>query len=345
MLLPLYALLAYLILVVYASLHPFSGWRDLGLSAFAFLDAGWPRYWTKFDLFINVLVYFPLGFLLAQTLRRWLGVGLSVLLSSLLAAALSFCLEALQTWLPSRVPSNLDLACNIVGAGLGSLLMLPYGARFFSRLAAVQHLLLSSARHAEFGLVLLALWLLTQLSPENVLFSTGDVRYLLGLTPAVSYAASSFFLIETCIIVCNTLAIGLILRLFLTEWINPYKALLSFFTLALLIRTLATATLVATHDALAWLTPGARYGLLMGAVLLGLLLLLPSAVQLAVAGLALMAGTVLVNLSAPNPYSLLALASWRQGHFLNFNGLTRLVASIWPFFALLYLMIFGRTSS
>ena len=51
---------------------------------------------------------------------------------------------------------------------------------------------------------------------------------------------------------------------------------------------------------------------------------------------------MLVNLAPPNPYSLAALALWRQGHFLNFNGLTRLTASLWPFLALPYLTVLGR---
>ena len=63
---PLYLALAYAGLIVYASLHPFYGWRDLGVSPFAFLDAAWPRYWTVFDLVTNVIAYLPLGFLLTQ---------------------------------------------------------------------------------------------------------------------------------------------------------------------------------------------------------------------------------------------------------------------------------------
>ena len=58
--------------------------------------------------------------------------------------------------------------------------------------------------------------------------------------------------------------------------------------------------------------------------------------------MALMAGTVLVNLVPFNPYSAAALAIWRQGHFLNFNGLTRMAASFWPFLALPYLILLGR---
>ena len=62
--------------------------------------------------------------------------------------------------------------------------------------------------------------------------------------------------------------------------------------------------------------------------------------EVAVAAVA--AGAVLVNLAPANPYSIAALATWRQGHFLNFNGLTRLTASLWPFLTLPYLMLLGR---
>lgn len=51
----------------------------------------------------------------------------------------------------------------------------------------------------------------------------------------------------------------------------------------------------------------------------------------------LMTATVLVNLAPSNPYLAASLTVWQQGHFLNFNGLTRLVSSAWPFAALGYL--------
>lgn len=72
------------------------------------------------------------------------------------------------------------------------------------------------------------------------------------------------------------------------------------------------------------------------------MLVLPAALRVALAGLLLMAATVLVNLAPLNPYSAAALATWRQGHFLNFNGLTRLIASFWPFVALPYLTVLAR---
>lgn len=71
-----------------------------------------PRYWTAFDLATNVLAYLPFGFLGAAILRQRLGP----LAAWLLAVALGFGLELTQNYLPNRVPSSLDLACNAGGA-------------------------------------------------------------------------------------------------------------------------------------------------------------------------------------------------------------------------------------
>ena len=54
-------LLFYGLLVVYASWYPLSGWRDNGLAPWAFLAEHMPRYWTAFDLAVNVAGYVPLG--------------------------------------------------------------------------------------------------------------------------------------------------------------------------------------------------------------------------------------------------------------------------------------------
>ena len=339
--LPLYLALAYVVLIVYASLYPFK-WRDSGLSPLAYLDAAWPRYWTGFDLGINIVAYVPLGFLLALTLRQVMSRWPAALLGLLLGALLSFCLECLQTWLPARVPSNVDLACNTLGTALGAMVAAYAGKRIFRRIVQLQNEVLAPVPYAEFGVVLLGTWLLTQLSPETVLFGAGDLRSILGLTPAVPYAAPSFFVLETGVITCNSLAIGLFARTLLNDHHMPYRTLAMFILLGLSIRTLGAAVLVTPQDALSWLTPGARLGLLIGGLLLWLMLLLPATLRIAVAGAALMAGTTLVNLTPSNPYSEAALAAWRQGHFLNFNGLTRWMASLWPFVTLPYLIALGR---
>ena len=60
---------AFTALVLYASLDPFTGWRDSGAPLFAWLTAAWPRYYTGFDLAVNVIAYLPLGFLWCTTLQ------------------------------------------------------------------------------------------------------------------------------------------------------------------------------------------------------------------------------------------------------------------------------------
>ena len=337
-----YLTIFYCALIIYASLHPFSGWQAPGLSPFVFLEAGWPRYWTTFDLSTNVVAYLPLGFFLTQSIGRHPGRPVVSLIAILLGATLSFSIESIQSFLPSRVPSNVDWVCNSIGAAVGAILSLWFGKRFFAFIARAQENFLAPIPHVEYGQILTGLWLMTQLSPETVLFGAGDLRQLFSITQAVPYAAHSFFAIETGIIICYTIAIGLMMRTILAVNGPVFLALPWFFFLALLIRTLAATVLIGPQNALAWLTTGAGLGLLVGGMLLSLLLLLPAQLRIALAGLSLMAGAVLVNIAPFNPYSTAALAAWRQGHFLNFNGLTRLAASFWPFLALPYLILLGR---
>ena len=306
-----YLALAWCGLVVYGSLHPFSGWRDTGVSPFAFLEGGWPRYWTVFDLVANVAVYLPLGFLLTLALLRLPGRFSAGVVATLLAASVSFGLESLQTWLPARVPSNLDLACNTLGGLVGAVLAHHTGPRFFPRLAAWQHRAVAPIPHAELGLTLLGLWLLVPLSPEILLFGAGDLRQPLGLVGAVPFAAPSFMLIEASITAFNTIAVGLLVRLLAARTVLAYAVVPGFLAICLLVRTLAAAILIGPGNAFTWLTPGAQMGFMVGVVILAVAMLLPVTPRLMMAALALMAGTVLVNLAPPNPYSAAALAAWR----------------------------------
>ena len=340
-----YLALAWFGLVVYGSLHPFSGWRLAGDSPIAFLDGAWPRYWTVFDLATNVAVYLPLGFFLTLALKNLPWRFTAPLLAVILAGSTSFGLETIQTFLPSRVPSNVDLACNTVGGLLGAIWAQYTGPRIFARIAALEHRLIAPLPHAELGLTLLGLWLLVPLSPETLLFGAGDLRQWLGFSSDLPFAADSFVVIEAGITAVNALAVGLILGMLCARRAIAYLIVPLFLWLGLIVRTLAAAILISPGEALAWLTPGAQSGLLIGGLALAVTLALPAIPRLMLAAVALMAGTVLVNLAPPNPYSMAALATWRQGHFLNFNGLTRLVASLWPFLTLPFLLLAGRRST
>lgn len=340
-----YLALAWLGLIAYGSLHPFSGWRDTGIPPLAFLEGGWPRYWTAFDLLANIAVYLPLGFFLTLAVRRLPGRFSAPLMAILLATGVSLGLEALQSWLPSRVPSSLDLACNAIGALVGAAMAQWAGPRVFARLLALEHRVIAPIPHAELGLTLLGLWLLVPLSPETLLFGAGDLRHWFGFTSIFPFAAESFVLIEASIAALNALAVGLIVRMLCARLLAACLIVPLFLLLGLVVRTLAAAILIGPGDALAWLTAGARSGLLAGGGLLAIAIWLPATPRRIVAVLALVAGTVLVNLAPPNPYSMAALATWQQGHFLNFNGLTRLLATLWPVMVLPFLLLATRYRS
>src|SRR5258708_17106227 len=107
-----YMFVAYALLVVYASLHPFSGWRDQGVPQFAFLTARFPRPFLPFDFVANIIGYMPLGFLAVLAAHPLLRGRAAFAFAILCALALSLALESLQLYLPTRTSSNLDLFAN-----------------------------------------------------------------------------------------------------------------------------------------------------------------------------------------------------------------------------------------
>ncbi len=333
-----YLAVAYALLVAYASLHPFTGWRDSGAPLFAYLAAAWPRYHTGFDLAVNILAYLPLGFLLVPALAGRFGVAAAALLAFLAGGALSFAMETLQNFLPSRVPSNIDLACNAIGAAIGAAAGINWGRELLDggRLHRLRARLVVPGRAGDFGLVLLGLWLLAQLNPELLLFGTGDLRSLFDLPP-LPYSARRFAVIEAAVAGGGALAAGLLCCSLLRACVRPLAA--GLLLAALAVKAGSGAVLVNTAQFLQWVTPGNALGFAAGLVALLAASFLPPLPQRMIAALALLFVTALVNLAPENPYLAASLAVWQQGHFFNFNGLTRLVSSLWPFAALASLML------
>ena len=333
-----FCLAAYVLLVVYASLYPLSGWRDPGGSSLAFLVAPWPRYVTAFDLGANFVGYLPYGLLCALVLRPHLAAGGAALLAVCSAAALSLTLETLQSFNPVRIASNLDVIANIAGAACGGL----FGAALAPGLLGgplrrLRADTLTPGAATDLGLTLLGLWLFAQLNPATLLFGTGDLRDLVAGS-GERHPAQMFVSAEAATAAANLVAVAL----FASAMARPQAPLLlpvaGLIGVALLVKTLAFAILMQAEHVLVWLTPGAQLGLAIGALLALAALRLPRAARLALAAVLLMAATVLVNLAPPNPYFGATLKVWEQGHFLNFNGLRRLVSSAWPFAALAYLV-------
>lgn len=333
--------LAYALLVVYATLYPLSGWRDSGVSAFAYLSAAKPRYVTGFDVAVNVLGYVPYGWLLVLALYPRLRGAAAVGVAMVSGIGLAMLLEAGQTFLPSRFASNIDVACNAAGGALGALL----GARSANWLLGQSPLLRWRRRfvmpgaRADAGLVLLVLWLATQLNPASLLFGAGDLRDLFQQPGGNAYEPDVFVAIEALIAASNLVAVGLMASAILAPGSPLLRALGGLVALGLIVKTTAFVILMQAGDVLLWLTPGALIGLAAGLPLLFAAAMLPRLTRLGIAAVLLMAATVLVNLAPANPYFVSILMVWGQGNFLNFNGLTRLITSIWPFIAMSYVMM------
>ena len=343
--LPFYLAGVYTLLVLYGSLYPLTGWRDTGADPLAVLAAPWPRYFTSFDLAANALAYLPLGFLWATVVGARLPAIAALLLVVLTGGLLSFGVESVQNYLPSRVPSNVDLVCNTLGVLIGAAA----GLRWGRHLLDGGHLHDWRARRfldgttGDRGLLLLALWLLAQLNPETFLFGNGNLRALLGLPAAFTFDAGHFIEMEMATVTAHTLAIALIAsRLALNHPLLLPGMLVG---AAMLVKTFALLLLMQGtlgSGGLARLTPGTLGGLALGSVLALWALERPLGERQGLAAMALMLATVLANLMPDNPYLEDSLRVWQQGHFLNFNGLTRLTSSLWPFLALPWLMLSRR---
>ena len=328
---------AYTLLAVYGSLHPFVGWTDSGSPALAFLTAGWPRYLTALDLVVNVLSYIPLGFLWLAALRPTLGRWLAPAAAVLIGALLSLAMESLQNYLPSRVPSSLDLACNIAGTvmgaaigNFGSITLVDGG-----RLHAIRHRLIHDGAWADWGLLLVLLWLLTQFNPEILLFGNGDLHRLTGLPAPLPYSAEAFQRIEAAVVATNTLAVGLLASLLLRHRVQALLVI----AIALVAKTVLFLLAMGGSAGLAWATEGSLIGLAAGGCVCLVVLPLAAVWRRTLAALLLLLATTLVNLAPENPYLVNTFQTWNPGQFLNFHGLSRLTSDLWPFLALPWLMM------
>jgi VanZ family protein len=327
-------------LTVYASLYPMEGWRDPGVSPFAYLTAPWPRHITRFDIAVNVLGYVPYGFLAAAALQPRLRGLAAFFAAAASAIVLTLILEALQSYLPARFASNLDAMCNVLGAAIGAAVAVRYGPKLlvegpFGRL---RHSAFLPGGVIDLGLALIGLWLFTQLNPTTLLFGAGDLREFLGAREPRGQRPEFFITIEALTAAANLTAAALLFSSLAAPGARIRIQIAVLIAAALAVKTAAFAILMRAENVYTWLTPGAQIGLAIGLVVALVGVALPRRARLVAAGVLIMTATVLVNLAPPNPYLAASLKAWPQGHFLNFNGLTRLVSALWPFAALGYFM-------
>jgi len=344
--------LVYIGLIVYASLYPFSGWRDQGVEPWWFLTAALPRYWTGFDVVSNLLGYMPLGFLLALSALRTGREAYALRLPLLAALLLSLGMETLQVYLPQRVSSNLDLLLNVAGAALGSA-----SAWGMERLGWLQRWSRFRAQwfveEARGGLVLLALWPLALLFPAVVPFGLGQVMervesalaLALEDSPLIEWLPLRDLELQPMLPAVEWLCVflGVLIPCLLGFCIirSTYRrALFLLWVLVLGVGSTALSTALSFGPAYAWvwLNLPVKVALASAAVVSGALIGAPRRASAALALLALGVDLSLINQSAVGPYFEQTLYSWEQGQFIRFHGLAQWLGWGWPFAVLVYVL-------
>ncbi|MDR7379009.1 VanZ family protein [Rhodoferax ferrireducens] len=348
--------LLYAGLVVYASLYPFDGWRDQGIEPWFFITAPWPKYWTGFDVATNLAGYAPLGFLLALSGLRSGRTRVPVLAATLAAGLLSLCMETLQSYLPVRVPSNVDWALNTAGGLLGAVI-----AALLERLGAIDRWSQFRARwfvaDARGVLVLLALWPVALLFPAAVPLGLGQVmeRVEAGLAEALADTPFLDWLpvrdVELQPLVPGTemlcVLLGALIPCLLGYCVVRRKYQRVLLAGVMLAAGLGAAALSAglsygPQHALDWLSLPVRVGLWAALPLVLLLVWVPRRVCAALLLVALALHLGLLNQAPASAYFAQTLQTWEQGRFIRFHGLVQWLGWLWPYAALA--VVVGRTA-
>jgi VanZ family protein len=348
--------LSYAALIIYASLYPFSEWRDQGIAPWAFLTAPLPRYWTGFDVAANLLGYAPLGVLLALSGLRSGGMARhrrAVMVATLSAGVLSLLMETLQSYLPARVPSNVDFALNLTGGWLGAVL-----AWSLEKLGAIDRWSRFRDRwfidEARGALVLLALWPAALLFPASLPFGLGQVlerledalAELLVDTPFLNWLPVRDVELQPLIpgaeLFCVML--GAMIPCLLGFCIlRSMGQRLVFLLLAIATGIAATALSAALSygpsHAWAWLSLPVRIGIGAAFALCLMMLPLPRRGSAAFLLLALALHLSVLNQAPTGAYFAQTLQTWEQGRFIRFHGLAQWLGWLWPYAALVYVLV------
>ncbi len=330
---------AYLLVIAYASLQPFTAWWIPPEEIRQFLIARWPRYITVEDVMVNIGAYVPLGFLLARSFMRRTDHRRAVLLAIVLSCLVSIAMESAQMFMPARIASNVDVLTNSIGGVIGAL-----AAPMFSptrllgaRLTRLRREWFVYGASADLGVVLLCLWIATQLHPTSQLFGTGDLRGTFDLPDWVIHTPTLLLTTEAAIAALNVLGVGLIV-LALTRDSKPRTiALVMLLAAALLTKTLAAAAIVKSSALFPWLTPGVAIGLPVGAIALWMCGAMRRRTQWIAAACCFVAAIAAMNIGPDNPYQTVP-SHFLTGsrHFLSFSAIVRALSELWPFLAVAY---------
>ncbi|MES2353352.1 MAG: VanZ family protein [Pseudomonadota bacterium] len=337
-----YFLPAYILLIVYVSLSPFSGWRQPDQGALAFLQAPWPRYITIFDMSANVLAYVPLGVLLFDWVRRWSRRGVAIVIACLMGCLLSFTMESLQAYLPARISALIDFMTNSTGTFLGALLAARTGQSALIRwLSSWRRETFNEGPGSEFGEVLLVIWLLTQLNPSIPFFAAGTINSALSAEWDVNYNQPLYHLPQGIAVALNLCGFGLFVSVLLKPAVKTLWFVVAVVVFGTFLKMLAGGVLLKQPVMLDWFGKESFAGVIGGLVFLGIAAGRSHHWRIYIAAMTILAGGLLAKVVAiydafPN---ILRVFDWPYGQLFNFTSLTLLLNEFWPLVTLIYLLV------
>ncbi len=329
--------ISYALLIIYVSLNPFDFDFKNGIAAWAWLNAQLPRFITLFDVLVNILAYIPFGFLVMFAAyprwRNYVALGIALVLS----ASVAFGVETLQSWLPTRIPSQMDWWANVLGGLLGGLLAIPLGPQWLSGSAIRRRFdQWFGLNWAACALFLLFPW--TQIYPQSSWLGTGVWGHAIFASVDWGTLVINHVAQETLITSLCWLGIALLLSLGMRPKAPQWRILNGLLGMTILIKILFTALQFGIEFSLIWLTAGALWGMVLCSLLLRWALRFNPRSKFWLALICLLGTTIAVNVLPDNPYFIMTLRHWYQGRLLHFNELMQWVSVVWLPLALIWMI-------
>jgi VanZ family protein len=221
--------------IVYGSLFPFSGWDYPTVSLFSFLSS-WPASIERADIGQNILAYITLGLYISLRAAANRSPKRMIWLAASVGFLLSFTMESIQQFLPSRVASLSDLCLNIFGTGLGAFvgLQLSLAVKEKAKLHNLRVKWLRNEQLTSVGLICIIVWVLAQTSPWVPTFDVSQLRRGASAFSHALHHPSSIVVAQVASYFFTFIALGLVWSTIVLNRKHAVRIYALFFSLVLL---------------------------------------------------------------------------------------------------------------
>lgn len=257
----------------------------------------------------------------------------ALIVTLVLGAGFSAGLESLQTYLPTRIPSLIDMYSNIFGVLLGALFALPLSPQWLSGNKA------EKLRSEIFGqqqgyFLLLLLCPLAQIYPQNAWLGMGDLGFLWTRVSPYWGLPLSNVSQEALLTTMATFSVGTIFLLGIKKTGIALKFIAGLLILMVVLKLFVSQFQFRQSGMASWWSISVFIGLISGYFLTCLAFFLRRETLWTLSIVSLISLITLVNLLPYNPYFVHLLEQLPQGKMRHINGVFEWISVIWPFVAL-----------